>query len=112
MLVDAAFQAGGLPNINIVQIRDGGPNVVNQRPGFDEDDVSVRAKGFTWMIKKFQHLVRHFHASHLVPPNPFQKLPDMHFPVNTMAEGRVLVPWEHNKYPNLTVQYTEGSSLI
>ena len=29
--------------------------------------------------------------------------------MNTMAEGRVLVPWEHQKYPNLTVQYTGGS---
>ena len=60
----------------------------------------------------FQHLVRHFRASHLVSPNPYQKLPDMNFPVKSMAEGRVLVPWEHKKYPNLTVQYTEGLSLI
>ena len=48
---------------------------------------------------------------HLVLPNPCYKLPDLDFPVNTMAEGRVLVPWEHQQYPNLTVQYTAGSSL-
>ena len=62
VLVDDIIQAGGLPNINIVQIRNGEPNVVNQRPGFDRDDVSVRAKGFIWMINKFQHLVRRFRA--------------------------------------------------
>lgn len=49
---------------------------------------------------------------HLSLPNPGQKLPDLDFPVNTMAEGRILVPWEHQKEPNLTVQYTSGSSLI
>lgn len=26
----------------------------------------------------------------------------MDLPINTMAEGRILVPWEHRKYPNLT----------
>ena len=45
-------------------------------------------------------------------PYPRDQLPDMDFPVNTMAEGRVLVPWEHQKYPNLTVQYTGGSSSV
>ena len=28
----------------------------------------------------------------------------MEFPINAKAEGRVLVPWEHRVYPNLTVQ--------
>lgn len=32
------------------------------------------------------------------------QLPDMDFPINAKAEGRVLVPWEHRKYPNLTLQ--------
>ena len=45
---------------------------------------------------------------HLILPDPRDQLPDLDFPVNTMAEGRVLVPWEHQKYPNLTVQYTAG----
>ena len=30
------------------------------------------------------------------------QLPDMDFPINAMAEGRILVPWEHRQYPNLT----------
>ena len=48
----------------------------------------------------------------LALPNPRDQLPDLDFPVNTMAEGRVLIPWEHQKYPNLTVQYTAGSSVV
>jgi len=28
----------------------------------------------------------------------------MDFPINTKAEGRVSIPWEHQKYPNLTLQ--------
>jgi len=60
------------------------------------------------MIKKFQHLVRILRPPHLALLNSRDQLPDMDFPVNTMAEGRVLVPWEHKKYPNLTVQYTAG----
>ncbi|KAG8928008.1 capsule-associated protein CAP1 [Tulasnella sp. 418] len=37
------------------------------------------------MLEKFQH-----------------KLSDMDFPINAKAESRVLVPWEHTKYPNST----------
>ena len=28
----------------------------------------------------------------------------MIFPINAKAEGRVLVPWEHTQYPNMTLQ--------
>jgi hypothetical protein len=28
----------------------------------------------------------------------------MVFPINAKAEGRVLVPWEHTQYPNMTLQ--------
>jgi len=44
----------------------------------------------------------------LISPDSCDQLPDLDFPVNIMAEGRVLVSWEHRKYPNLTVQYTAG----
>lgn len=64
------------------------------------------------MIKKFQHLVCLFRPSAPPLPNPHDQLPDLDFPLNTMAEGRVLVPWEHQKYPNLTVQYTAGSFSV
>ena len=28
----------------------------------------------------------------------------MDFPINAIAEGRILVPWEHTQYPNMTAQ--------
>jgi len=34
----------------------------------------------------------------------------MDFPINALAEGRVLVPWEHRTYPNLTVQDSSRES--
>lgn len=34
----------------------------------------------------------------------------MDVPINAKAEGRVLVPWEHRKYPNLTLQDSSGES--
>lgn len=39
------------------------------------------------------------------------KLPDMDFPINEKAEGRILVPWEQNKYANLTVDSSSESSF-
>lgn len=33
----------------------------------------------------------------------------MDFPINGKAEGRILIPWEHKQYPNLTVQDTSGA---
>jgi hypothetical protein len=39
------------------------------------------------------------------------QLPDMDFPINAKAEGRVLVPWEHRKYPNMTRQDSSGELL-
>lgn len=32
----------------------------------------------------------------------------MDFPINTKAEGRVLIPWEHRVYPNTTRQDSSG----
>ena len=36
----------------------------------------------------------------------------MDFPINEKAEGRVLVPWEQNKFANLTVDSSSQSKLI
>lgn len=33
----------------------------------------------------------------------------MDFPINEKAEGRILVPWEQNKYANLTVDSSSTS---
>lgn len=36
----------------------------------------------------------------------------MDFPINAKAEGRVLVPWEHRKYPNSTEQDSSRKSAL
>ncbi|KAF9045185.1 hypothetical protein BJ165DRAFT_1347037 [Panaeolus papilionaceus] len=82
-----SMQAGELPSIDLVRVRDGVATVINVNPQFHDSEVSARAHGFRVMIEKFAHT-----------------LPDMDFPINAKAEGRVLVPWEHQRYPNLTVQ--------
>ncbi|KAJ2916229.1 hypothetical protein MD484_g4192, partial [Candolleomyces efflorescens] len=33
-----------------------------------------------------------------------ESLPYLEFPINAIPENRVLVPWEHMQYPNLTIQ--------
>lgn len=35
----------------------------------------------------------------------------MDFPINGKAEGRILIPWEHKEYPELSVQDTSGRFL-
>lgn len=35
----------------------------------------------------------------------------MDFPVNALAESRVLIPWEHRLYPNTTTQNSSGNFL-
>ncbi|KAJ8496895.1 hypothetical protein ONZ45_g12270 [Pleurotus djamor] len=80
-----AEQVGQLPSIDLLRLRGGKPTMVNMNKGFVDSEVSARAHGFRRMIEKFQHL-----------------LPDLDFPINAKAEGRVLVPWEHQRYPNLT----------
>lgn len=74
------------------------------KEGYDSTDgVSARAKGFLLMIEKFQAKVSYAalrFESWLFTTVP--QLPNMDFPINAMAEGRILVPWEHRKYPNLT----------
>lgn len=78
-----ASVAGHLPAIDLVRVRDGKATAVNLLEGPDGTDVSARARGFLSMIEKFQ-----------------DKLPDLDFPINAMAEGRILVPWEHVKDPS------------
>ena len=41
-----------------------------------------------------------------------EQLPDMDFPINSKAEGRVLVPWEHREYPNMTQQDSSGLPIV
>ncbi|KAF9531212.1 hypothetical protein CPB83DRAFT_849569 [Crepidotus variabilis] len=78
-------QVGELPSIDLVQVRNGSATVINIKKEFKDTEVSARANGFKSMMGKF-----------------LKSLPDMDFPVNALAEGRVLVPWEHRVYPNMT----------
>ncbi|KZT26069.1 glycosyltransferase family 90 protein [Neolentinus lepideus HHB14362 ss-1] len=84
-------QVSSLPSIDIVRVRDGKGSTVNLHNGFDDAEASSRAHGFRRMIEPFE-----------------QRLPDLDFPINAKAEGRILVPWEHQKYPNLTTQDSSG----
>ncbi|KZO99021.1 glycosyltransferase family 90 protein [Calocera viscosa TUFC12733] len=86
-----AEQVALLPSIDLVRIRSGDAKVVNIQNGFDDSEVSARARGFKVMIE------------------PFMKdLPDLDFPINAKAEGRILIPWEHVQYPNMTKQDSSG----
>ncbi|KAK0184518.1 capsular associated protein [Armillaria mellea] len=80
-------QAAELPSIDLVRVRNGKATLLNLNRGHENSDVSARAQGLHRMMEKFVHT-----------------LPDMDFPVNANAEGRVTVPWEHRKYTNLTNQ--------
>ncbi|KAK2464483.1 hypothetical protein APHAL10511_003462 [Amanita phalloides] len=85
-------QVAELPSIDLVRIERGKATAVKVvKDGFDDTEVNARARGFVSMVNQF-----------------VRKLPDMEFPINAKAEGRVLVPWEHRLYANLTVQNSSG----
>ncbi|KDQ56557.1 glycosyltransferase family 90 protein [Jaapia argillacea MUCL 33604] len=88
-------QVSSLPSIDIVRLRNGEAVAVNLEKGFEDPEASARAQGFQEMILSFQH-----------------KLPDMDFPINAKAEGRILVPWEHRHFPNLTLQDSSSAFII
>ncbi|KAF5310349.1 hypothetical protein D9611_012102 [Ephemerocybe angulata] len=78
-----AKQAAEFPSVDLVRVRDGKAESVN----LNGQGVSGRAEGFRLMLERFQ-----------------SKLPSLDFPINVKSENRVLVPWEHITYPNMTVQ--------
>ncbi|KAI0943637.1 hypothetical protein AcW1_002755 [Taiwanofungus camphoratus] len=82
-----AALAGHLPSVDLVRVRDGKAEAVNIKDAPYGSDVSARAKGFLLMIERFQ-----------------EKLPDLDFPINAMAEGRILIPWEQRTNLNFTTQ--------
>ncbi|TDL15134.1 hypothetical protein BD410DRAFT_796643 [Rickenella mellea] len=81
-----AVQIGNLPSVDLVRVRDG--KVVLMDIEKSESYDRARAQFFVKLIARFQ--------SKVAP------LPDMDFPVNAKPEGRVLVPWEHLQFPNMT----------
>ncbi|TDL21463.1 glycosyltransferase family 90 protein [Rickenella mellea] len=82
-----AVQVGNLPSVDIVRVKDGKAALMTIEKRFQGTDGTSRAKGFLRLLAKFQ-----------------SKLPDMDFPINAKPEGRVLVPWEHRQFPNMTEQ--------
>ncbi|WWC66770.1 uncharacterized protein I206_100675 [Kwoniella pini CBS 10737] len=85
------IQVGFLPSVDLVRIENGQTRTIDVSKGFDDSEVGARAKGFRVMLEKFQ-----------------DKLPNMDFPINEKAEGRILVPWEENLFSNLTADSTKG----
>lgn len=86
------IQVGYLPSVDLVRIENGSTRTIDVSKGFDDSEVGARAKGFRVMLEKFQHV-----------------LPDMDFPINEKAEGRILVPWEEKLYSNLTANASRES---
>jgi len=79
------LDVGYLPSVDLVRIENGTTRTIDISKGFEDSEVGARAKGFRVMLEKFQ-----------------DKLPNMDFPINEKAEGRILVPWEERLYQNLT----------
>ncbi|KAF8838709.1 glycosyltransferase family 90 protein [Paxillus ammoniavirescens] len=86
-----AYQAGQLPSIDLVRIQDGEVIDVKIEKAFKDTERGHRSLGLRRLLEKIR-----------------RKLPNMDFPVNAKAEGRVLVPWAHQKYPNITLQDSSG----
>ncbi|EIW79444.1 glycosyltransferase family 90 protein [Coniophora puteana RWD-64-598 SS2] len=80
-----ALQAGELPSIDLVRIKNGESEIIKVPSRFQDSEGGSRARGFARLIAEF-----------------VDSLPDMDFPINAKAEGRILVPWEHKAYPNMT----------
>ncbi|WOO84722.1 Beta-1,2-xylosyltransferase 1 [Vanrija pseudolonga] len=85
------IDVGYLPSVDLVRISNGTTRTIDVSKGFDDSEVGARAKGFRVMLEKFQ-----------------KHLPDMDFPINEKAEGRILVPWEEKLYSNLTADSSKG----
>ena len=89
------IQVGFLPSVDLVRIENGKTRTIDVSKGFDDSEVGARAKGFRVMLEKFQ-----------------AKLPNMDFPINEKAEGRILVPWEESQFSNLTADSSRKSWYI
>ncbi|KAF8452823.1 glycosyltransferase family 90 protein [Boletus edulis BED1] len=72
------YLLGTLPSINLVRIQDGNVSEVQIDKAYVDGERGHRSLGFQGLLEKFQ-----------------DKLPNMDLAINSKAEGRVLVPWEH-----------------
>ncbi|KAG6380428.1 glycosyltransferase family 90 protein [Boletus reticuloceps] len=81
------YLLGHLPSITLVRIQDGNVSEISIDKTYVDTELGYRSRGFRELLEKF-----------------LDKLPNMDLAINTKAEGRVLVPWEHLQFPNLTLQ--------
>ncbi|KIK68432.1 glycosyltransferase family 90 protein [Collybiopsis luxurians FD-317 M1] len=83
-------EVAGVSSIDLVRIRDGVPSTVSiNKDGFVDDEVSARARGLKSMLGKTLHDV----GARAKKEGKWM-IPDLDFPVNAKAEGRVIVGWE------------------
>ena len=95
---------GKLPSIGLVRIKDGETFNVQINKTYIDREGKHRSNGFRDLLEKFQDKVHESSERHSASDLIlfcFQ-LPDMDIAVNSKAEGRVLVPWEHVQYSNLS----------
>ncbi|KAL1742015.1 glycosyltransferase family 90 protein [Schizophyllum fasciatum] len=76
--------AADLPSMDYISIRDG---EAIDNTDHDGPEGGARGRQFLNMLSDFAH-----------------ELPDLDFAINALAEGRVVVPWEHINFPNSTDQ--------
>jgi hypothetical protein len=79
-----------------------------------KSEMVARAAGLVAILEKFSWKVSsiYFQACLCDLTKPSLKLPDLDFPVNAKAEGRLLIPWERIQYPNITLQDSPGRFLL
>ena len=113
-LLTRHFKVGHLPSISLVRVNKGKVTALTLDNNIGQDkEVNARAHGFRRMIEKVGNKV--CIASMYGGPTRYSsrairnQLPDMDFPINGKAEGRILVPWEHNEFPEMAVQDTSGA---
>ncbi|KAF5366142.1 hypothetical protein D9757_010945 [Collybiopsis confluens] len=83
-------EVAGVSSIDLVRIRDGVPSTASvNKDGYVDDEVSARAKGLKSMLGKALHDV----GARAKKEGKWM-IPDLDFPVNAKAEGRVIVGWE------------------
>lgn len=103
------LKVGRLASIDLVRVENGKVMAMNMKQNEHQDiEISARANGFRRIVEKFRDRVLSKFLSLVTQTLTVYQLPNMDFPINGKAEGRILVPWEHKQYPNLTVQDTSG----
>ena len=79
-----SFQAGHLPSIDLVRIRDGNATIEIVNPEFKDTEISARARGFRSMLGKFMKTVCYFlkflatHSNNFFCPAPRYGLCDQY----------------------------------